>query len=131
MTNKEIILKVNEGFCGGDTEKTMQYIADDVRCEVTGSPASIGTEALRKETGKEYFIGLPTIKIKAVFEKDDWVAVEGEVQCNKADGGILNAFFFDVYLLEKGKIKELRSYIIERNKSFYKNENHNYLTIKM
>ncbi len=131
MTNKEIILKVYEGFCEGDTEKIMQYVADDVRWQVSGSAASVGAEAFRKEAGNEYFIGLPTIKIKAVFEKDEWVAVEGEVQCNKADGGILDAFFFDVYLLEKGKIKELRSYIIERNESFYKTGNHNYLTIKI
>ena len=131
MTNKEIILKVNEGFCEGNTEKIIRYITDDVRCEVTGSAASVSAEAFRKKAGNEYFTGLPSIKVKAVFEKDDWVAVEGEVQCDKADGSMLDAFFFDVYLLENGKIRELRSYIIERNTSFYKNENYNYLTIKI
>jgi ketosteroid isomerase-like protein len=119
MTNKQIIQKVNEGFAENDTEKIMQYVADDVRWDVMGASIAVGKDAFLREVNNEHFIGLPSIKIKNEIEQKDWVAVEGEVQCAKKDGGMLDAFFFDIYRLENGKIKEMRSYVIEKNKSFY------------
>jgi ketosteroid isomerase-like protein len=119
MTNKEIIQKVNEGFAENNTEKIMQYVANDVRWDVMGASTAVGKDAFLKEVNNEHFVGLPSIKIKNEIEQKNWVAVEGEVQCKKKDGGMLDAFFFDIYRLENGKIKEMRSYVIEKNKSFY------------
>ena len=119
MTNKEIIQKVNEGFIENNTEKIMQYVADDVRWDVMGASTAIGKDAFLKEVNNEHFVGLPSIKIKNEIEQNNWIAVEGEVQCEKAGGGMLDAFFFDIYRLENGKIKEMRSYVIEKNKPFY------------
>src|ERR1700712_3642736 len=100
MTNIEIIRKVNEGFVEGYTKEIMQYVADDVRLDVVGASTSIEKEALQKDRSSEYFDGLPTIKIKNEIEKGDWVAIEGEVECKKTDGSMLDAFFFDIYRLE-------------------------------
>jgi len=114
MTNKEIIRKVNEGFSEGDTEKILLYVADDVRWDIPGMPSHIGKDAFRKEINNENFTGLPTITIKNEIGEGDFVAVEGEVQCRKKDGGMLDAFFCDTYRLADGKIKEMRSYVIEK-----------------
>jgi hypothetical protein len=81
MTNKEIIQKVNEGFAENNTEKIMQYVANDVRWDVMGASTAIGKDAFLKEVNNEHFVGLPSIKIKNEIEQNDWVAVEGEVQC--------------------------------------------------
>ena len=69
-----------------------------------------------KKINNDNFIGLPTISIKNEIEEGDYVAVEGTVQCQKRDGGMLDAFFFDLYKLENGKIKEMRSYVVEKKK---------------
>ncbi len=114
MKNKEIIRKVNEGFEEGDNEKILLYVADDVRWDMPGTFAHVGKDAFRKEINNENFEGVPTIKIKNEIEEGDCVAVEGEVQCRKKGGGIFDAFFFDIYRLEDGKIKEMRSYVIEK-----------------
>ena len=114
MTNKEIIRKVNEGFSEGDNKKILLHVADDVHWDIIGFSTHIGKDAFRKEINNENFVGLPTITIKNEIEEGDHVAVEGEVQCRKKDGGMLDAFFFDSYRLKDGKIKEMRSYLIEK-----------------
>jgi uncharacterized protein len=114
MKNKEIIRKVNEGFVTGDTEKILSYVADDVRWDMPGTFAHVGKDAFRKEINNEAFEGVPTITIKNEIEEGEHVAVEGEVQCRKKDGGVFDAYFFDFYRLENGKIKEMRSYVIEK-----------------
>ena len=112
--NKAIIRKVNEGFAEGDTEKILLYVADDVRWDMPGTFAHVGKDAFRKEINNENFVGVPAITIKNEIGEGDHVAVEGTVQCRKKDGGMFDAFFFDIYLLEDGKIKEMRSYVIEK-----------------
>ncbi len=115
MSNKEIIKKVNEGFAENDTEKILLYVADDVSWTMPGAFDHVGKDAFRKEISNENFEGAPMITIKTEIAEGDYVAVEGEVKCRKKDGGMLNASFFDVYRLENGKIKEMRSYVIEKN----------------
>ena len=112
--NKEIIQKVNEGFAEGDTEKILSYVADDVRWDIPGMATAVGKDEFREEINNENFEGLPTIKIKNEIEEGDYMAIEGEVQCKKEGVGIFDAYFFDFYRLEDGKIKEMRSYVIER-----------------
>ncbi len=114
IKNKEIIRKVNEGFTEGDTEKILLYMADDVRWDIPGMFTAVGKDEFRKEINNEVFEGVPTITIKNEIEEGGYVAVEGEVQCMKKGGGIFDAFFFDFYRLKDGKIKEMRSYVIEK-----------------
>ena len=114
MTNKEIIRKVNEGFSEGDNEKILQYVADDVHWDIIGISVHVGKDEFRKEINNDSFVGKPTITTKNEIEEGDKVAVEGEVQCRMRNGRMLDAFFFDSYRLEDGKIKEMRSYLIEK-----------------
>src|SRR5687767_1009380 len=114
MTNKEIIRKVNEGFSSGDEAKILTYVANDVRWDILGYSTHVGIHEFRKELSNPLFEGLPTINIKNEMVDGDLVAVEGEVQCKRKDGGMMDAFFFDIYRLENGKIKEMRSYVIEK-----------------
>jgi ketosteroid isomerase-like protein len=114
MKNKEIIRKVNKGFASGDTQAILSHLTDDIRWDIAGISKAIGKEAFRKEISNEHFEGLPTITIKNEIEEGDFVAVEGEVQCKIKGGGILDAVFFDLYRMENGKIKELKSFVVEK-----------------
>lgn len=58
-----------------------------------GTFAHVSKNAFRKEINNDAFEGLPTINIKTEIADDDYVTVEGEVQCKKKDGGMFDAFF--------------------------------------
>ncbi len=92
------------------------HVADDVCWDMPGTFSHVGKDAFRKEINNENFEGAPVITIKTEIADGDYAAVEGEVQCRKKDGGMFDAFFFDIYRLQDGKIKEMRSYVIEKNK---------------
>src|ERR1041384_5112040 len=114
LSNKEIIRRGNEGLAGNDTEKIMQYVADDARWDMPGAFSYQGSEAFRREFSNDAFTGIPTITIKNEIAEGDLVAVEGEVLCTRKDGSLFDASFVDVYRLEDGKIKEMRFYVIEK-----------------
>lgn len=42
------------------------------------------------------------------------VVVEGSVLCAKKDGALLDALFCDVFEMERGKIKRLAYYLIDK-----------------
>ena len=119
MTNKEIIRVVNEGFSEGDSEKILAHVADDVRWEMPGTFIHVGKDAFRNEINNENFEDEPAITVTNEIAENDFVTVEGEVKCTKKGGAIFDAFFCDVYRLEDGKIKEMRSYVIEKNNKLF------------
>ena len=113
MTNKEIIRKVNAGFNSGDTEEILKYVADDVTWECPGFFSHKGIEAFRKEIHNEAFSGLPVITVTNELEDGELVAAEGYVKAAKKDGSPFSCRFFDIYRLQGGKIKEMRSYLVD------------------
>lgn len=113
MTNKEIIRKVNEGFNTGNTELILKYVADDVTWECPGFFSHKGKEAFRKEIHNEAFTGLPVITVTNELEDGSLVAAEGHVKATKKDGSLFSCRFFDIYRLEEGRIKEMRSYLVD------------------
>jgi ketosteroid isomerase-like protein len=114
MTNLEIVQKLNVAFAEGCIEKIRHYVAKDVHLDVVGAITSIAKEAFNDTGGSRYFIGLPRILIKKEIEKEDHVAIEGEIKCSQSDGRMLDAFFFDIYRLEDGKINAMQSFIIHK-----------------
>ena len=48
-----------------------------------------------------------------LIEEQDVVVAEGAVQAQKRDGGVLNAVFCDVFVMERGRIKRLTTYQVE------------------
>ena len=119
MTNKEIIREVNDAFSRDDADKILSYLADDITWEMAGTFTHKGKDAFRKEINNEAFAGPPVITVKTEIEEGNYVTVEGEVKCTKINGDIFDAFFVDVYRLEDGKIKEMRSYVVEKNKKAF------------
>ena len=82
--------------------------------DINGVFAAFGKDEFRKEINNDAFEGTPTITVKNVIAEDGHVAAEGEVPCKKKDGSIFNASFFDIQRLEDEKIKEMRSYVVEK-----------------
>jgi ketosteroid isomerase-like protein len=117
MTNKEIIRKVIAGFEADDLDAIMEHLADDVRCDMVGQFTVIGKDEYRKKQKPNQEFILPgTITILNEIEDGDTVAVEGVVKCKMKNGTKFEAFFSDFFKLENGKIKEMRFYVIPKNK---------------
>ena len=114
MKNLEIIRKVNAGFEAGDTDAILSHLTDDIRWHINGNLAATNKEEFRKEVKNEAFEGTPVITVKNELEDGDLAAVEGEVKARFKGGAKFEGLFFDIYMLTDGKIKEMRSYVIEK-----------------
>ena len=112
--NKNTIQQFIEGFINSDREKILSCPTDSVFWEIPGKFQLTGKEAFLKEVKHDYFDGSPAIKIIRMVEENNIVAAEGFMQSKKKDGGYLNAVFCDIFHMDKGKIKQLTTYLIEQ-----------------
>ncbi len=112
--NKKTVAQYMDGFRASDHAKILDCLADDVVWFMPGFIDIKGKEAFDKEIENDYFVGSPTITITRMVEENNVVVAEGAVQCQKKDGGLLNAVFCDVFQLENGKIKQLTTYQMDK-----------------
>ena len=112
--NKKTVQQYMDGFIASDHEKILSCLTDDIIWEMPGMFHLNGKEAFDKEIENDNFVGSPTITIIRMIEEDNIVVAEGAVQCNRKDGGMLDAVFCDVFRMEDGKIKKLTSCLMNK-----------------
>ena len=111
--NKATVEKYMDGFRLGDHALVLSCLTDDVVWHMPGFFRLVGKEAFDKEIENDAFVGRPAIAITRVTEENDVVVAEGSVRSQRRDGGVLNAVFCDVFVMRRGKIAELISYLME------------------
>lgn len=111
--NKAIVEKYLDGFRMGDHALVLSCLTDDVVWEMPGFFHLVGKEAFDKEIENDAFVGRPAIAVTRVTEENDVVVAEGAVRSQRRDGGMLNAVFCDVFVMRRGKIARLISYLME------------------
>ncbi len=111
--NKATVEKYMDGFRKGDHELVLSCLTDDVVWDMPGFFHLVGKEAFDKEIENDAFVGRPAIAITRVSEENDVVVAEGTVRSQRRDGGVLNAVFCDVFIMRRGKIAQLTSYLME------------------
>ncbi len=102
-----------EGFRRSDHEEILSCLTDDVEWEMPGAFHLTGKEAFDKEIENPAFVGSPTITITRLTEEGDVVVAEGAVRAQRRAGGVLSAVFCDVFVMQRGKIKWLTTYLME------------------
>lgn len=111
MTNKEIVEKVIRAFMEKDIDTALSYMADDIQMVWPGYFAlEPGKEAVRA-----FFMDVPeTIESETedLIAEGDIVMGTGSVVSRHDDGQIRKSFFSDMYLLEDGKVKAIKSYMV-------------------
>ena len=112
--NKKTVQRYMDGFVAGDHEMILSCLTDDVVWDMPGNFHLTGKEAFDKEVGNENFVGVPSIQVIRMIEDDNIVVAEGAVQSKMKTGGMLDAVFCDVFHMEKGKIKQLTSYVMTK-----------------
>ena len=109
-----IVQKYMDGFVAGDHKMILSCLTDDVVWIMPGFFHLTGKEAFDKEIANENFVGTPSIQIARMIEENDIVIAEGSVQSRMKAGGMLDAVFCDVFHMEKGRIKQLTSYLMNK-----------------
>ena len=111
--NKQTVEKYMDAFARTDHREVLSCLTDDVEWLIPGLFHIKGKEAFDKAIENEEFIGSPSISVSRMIEEDGVVVAEGSVRSVKRDGGVLNAVFCDVFVMQNGRIKHLTSYLME------------------
>ncbi|HEY0158198.1 MAG TPA: nuclear transport factor 2 family protein [Thermoanaerobaculia bacterium] len=109
--NKRTIETYIDGFNKSDHAQILGCLTDDVVWEIPGMFHITGKEAFDGQIENDAFVGSPTVTIARLVEENDVVVAEGAVRSARKDGGVLNALFCDVFVMERAKIKRLTSYL--------------------
>jgi len=111
--NKQTVRRYMNAFNKSDHAEILSCLTDDVVWTIPGAFHIVGKDAFDKEIENDDFVGSPTIELTRMTEEDDVVVAEGTVRCARKDGGILNAIFCDVFVMQDARIKGLTSYLME------------------
>ena len=111
--NKRTVSRYLDGFRTSDHALILSCLTEDVEWEIPGAFHAIGKEAFDKEIENAEFVGRPTITLTRMTEENDIVVAEGAVRTQRRAGDFLNLVFCDVFVMERGKIKRLTSYLME------------------
>ena len=113
--NKLTVQKYVDAFTRSDHADVLSCLTDDVEWVVPGAFHLTGKKAFDEAIENEAFVGSPVIRITRLLEEHDVVVAEGAVQSARRDGGLLNAVFCDVFVMQNARIKHLTSYLMEIN----------------
>lgn len=111
--NKETVQKYMDAFTRSDHAEILACLTDDVEWLIPGAFHTTGKDAFDKEIENDAFVGSPTINVTRMTEEDDVVVAEGSVTAARRDGGMLNAVFCDVFVMQGAKVRHLTSYLME------------------
>ena len=111
--NKRTVERYMDGFRASDHAQVLSCLTDDVEWEMPGAFHLRGKEAFDQEIENEAFTGRPTIIVTRLTEENDVVVAEGSVRAQRTIGGVLSAVFCDVFVMQRGKIRRLITYLME------------------
>jgi ketosteroid isomerase-like protein len=111
--NKQTVRQYMDGFARGDHAQVLSCLTDDVEWVVPGFFHARGKDAFDKEIENDAFVGSPAITVTRMTEEHDVVVAEGRVRSSRRDGGVLNAVFCDVFVMQDARIRRVTSYLME------------------
>jgi len=111
--NKRTVERYIDGFNKTDHAQILSCLTDDVEWVIPGAFHAVGKAAFDQEIENDAFVGRPAVTISRMVEEHDVVVAEGAVKAQRRDGGVLNAVFCDVFVMNNGKIERLTTYLTE------------------
>jgi len=86
---------------------------------VFGPSGLQGKDAYDNEIENPAFTGSPSITITQMVEEDDVVMAEMTVEVQRTNGELMRAAMDEVFVIQDGKIRERRAYVIELKENDY------------
>lgn len=117
-TNQEIVAKANEAFRKGDMQAFLELCAEDFEWEMVGGDFHVKSKAHANEQFKNMpECPPPVFSIDREFAAGNRVMCEGFLTMEFPENNVWEAYYCDIYDLEDGMIKTLRTYAVEKKKS--------------
>lgn len=110
--NTQTVEAYLDGFRRTDRALILSCLTDDIEWLIPGAFHVHGKDQFAGHIVDEGFAGQPEISVSRMLETNDVVIVEGSVRAPKADGGVLDLAFCDVFDMREGKIQRLVSYLM-------------------
>ncbi len=110
--NKATVERYMEGFRNSDHELILSCLTDDVVWDIPGAFHIVGKEAFDREIENAAFVGRPAITVTRMTAENNVVVAEGAVRVERKAGDFLNLVFCDVFVMQRGKIQQLISYLV-------------------
>jgi uncharacterized protein len=111
--NKQTVRRYMEAFRKSDHADVLSCLTEDVEWVIPGAFHLRGKPAFDREIENDAFVGRPSIDVTRLIEEEDVVVAEGRVRSARKDGGVLNAVFCDVFVMQDARIRHLTSYLME------------------
>lgn len=111
--NKAFVEKIDMAFSAGDTGFIISHMHNDVVWEMIGGSVFSGKKEVEKMLNDMGETSPPEITRTRITAEANRVVAEGFVQAITKEGAPFDAAYCDSYVIEDGKIKELRSYLVE------------------
>ncbi len=112
VSNKAMVETYMEAFRRNDHELILSCLTDDVVWDIPGAFHIVGKEAFDREIENEAFVGRPAITVTRMTEESDVVVAEGAVRVQRKGGDFVSLMFCDVFVMQRGKIRQLISYLV-------------------
>lgn len=112
--NRELVEQVNAAFTRGDVEGFLSCCADDVVWTMVGEKTMRGKQAIRGWMGSAP-AEPPQFTVDALIADGDFATAYGDMTM-KEDGKAVPYSYCDVYRFKGGRIAEMKSFVIKRDK---------------
>lgn len=112
----EIIESVNQAFRDGDAAAFLAFCTEDTVWDMGPQGRHTGSAALSLVVENAAFT-LPEITMGEILVDGDRAAATGRMRMtHKEQGFVVDVDFCDIFHFENGKIKNLRSYMVDAEK---------------
>lgn len=111
--NKAFVEKMDMAFSAGDTGFIISHMHNDVVWEMVGDSIFSGKKEVEKIIASMGEASLPEITQTRITAEANRVVAEGFVRATTKEGSPFEAAYCDCYVLEDGKIRKLRTYLVE------------------
>ena len=95
-----------------DHDAVLSCLTDDVEWLIPGQAHLHGKAAFKAEIDNPAFERKPEISVDRLIEDGDVVVAEGSVRTHRRGGEPLSLVFCDVFVMNRGKIRSLTSYLM-------------------
>jgi uncharacterized protein len=116
MTNSETIHNVIDAFDNNDVDTILSLVTDDAEWHMLGDQVISGKEEMREFFSKNAGMKMLSSTKDHIIIEGDRAAVDGNVQCIGKNGLVMDMYYCDVYELEKGRVKKIVSYTVNKSK---------------
>lgn len=110
--NKRTVERYMDGFDRNDHAQILACLTDDVEWIIPGVFHVAGKTAFDQQIDGDNFVAPPIVTTTRLVEENDVVIAEGNIRFRGEESDVVKVVFCDVFVMEKGKIKELTSYLM-------------------